>query len=104
QDPSAPDVRVERRYWVPVRDADDRLGGEVDDGINLVFAEGSLHQGLIAQVATDDADAFQQPAPDQFAVRIVVAQQAHHVCAAVDQVAHHEPADEARGPGDEGRA
>ena len=40
---------------------DDRLRGQVEDGVDLVLAQGPLEQRLVADVAADDLDPVDQP-------------------------------------------
>ena len=58
---------------------DDRLRGQVDDGVDLVFAEHALQQRLVAHVAADDLHPFELPRPHQLALRHPVAHQADDV-------------------------
>ena len=60
--------------------ADDRLRGEVEDGVDLVLAEGALEGLEVADVAADDVHADRAaPAAHQLALRHPVAHQADDV-------------------------
>ena len=64
---------------IAVGDADDRLGGQVEDGVDFVFAERALRYRLVADVAADDLDAFDQPRAHELGLRHPVAHQADDV-------------------------
>ena len=59
--------------------ADDRLGRQVDDRVDLVLAEGPLEHRLVAHVAADQLDPVGQAAADELALGHPVADQADDV-------------------------
>ena len=60
QRPGAADIRIECRDGIPVRHADRRLGGQMEDGRDFVLAERALDRLLIAHVTANHPDAFDQ--------------------------------------------
>jgi len=88
QAPSTADVGLEGGKRVPVRDADDRLTGQVEDGVDLVFPESAFQERLVANVAADGGDAVNAARPNQLASRHPIAHQAHHVGAPLQQDGH----------------
>ena len=54
QAPSAPDVRFERGHRASRRRADDRLGTQVKDRVDLVLVQRPEQRGMILEFASDD--------------------------------------------------
>ncbi len=56
-----------------VRDSDYGLGGEMEDGLDFVFAERAFEEVAIAHVAADDVDGFESAGAHDFALRHPIA-------------------------------
>ena len=104
QAPCPGDIGLEGRDRVAVGDADDGLGGEMDDRIYLVLAQSALQKLLVGDVAPDDLHFVQMARADHLAVGYPVPDEADDIRACRHQRFHQPPADKARRAGYEGRA
>ena len=75
----------------------------MEDGVDLVFAQGALEQVLVADIAAHDLDPIDQAGPHQLALRHPVADQAHHIRAALQQAPYQPAAEQPRGARDQRR-
>ncbi len=93
--PCPADIGLERRHRVTVGDRDDRLRREVNNGIDLIFAQDTLHQRLIADIAAHDPDLLDQLRAHQLRLGHPVANQADDIGARLDKAAHQPAAHQA---------
>src|SRR5712692_8585013 len=68
-------VRFEGRQRTAQRRVHDRLRAEVENGIDLVLADGSFNRLEVLEAAIDDGSPVDVAAADQLALRIPVAHQ-----------------------------
>ena len=69
QVPSASDVRFEGGEWVAVGDRHDRLGRQVDDRIDLVFAQAPFEHRAFPDVAAYHRHLLDLARTHQFTLR-----------------------------------
>src|SRR5437868_2158491 len=74
--PGPADIGFKRGKRISIRDPDDGLGGEMNDGANFVLAESSLDQPLFAKIAANDLNFRVQTAADELGLRNPVTHQA----------------------------
>ena len=82
-------------------DADDRLGAQMEDRIDLERVERALERPEVLEVAVHDGDALDVPAPVELGPGIGVEHQRDDVGAPGEQVLHEPGPDHPRGAGDE---
>lgn len=102
--PGSFDVRLERPDRIAVRDPNDRLRREVENGVDLVLAVGAHQERQIGEIAADQADAIQRAAAGQVAQGHLVADQTHDLRAPGDEFGGQSRPEETGAAGDEDRA
>src|SRR5262249_36784884 len=99
--PCALNVGFKRRDGIAIGDADDGLRGQVENGVDFVFAEDAFERRLIAHVAADYFHALDVARSRGFRLRNQIAHQTHDVSARLEQSLDEPSADETGGAGDE---
>src|SRR5581483_10293427 len=99
--PGSAYVRFERGDRVAVRDADDGLGGEMKDGLDLVFVQCALEAATILDLAADDCDPVLESGRVKPAVGNDVAHEAYLVRAQRDESLGKPAPEQSRASGDQ---
>src|SRR5580692_613549 len=94
--PRPADVRLEGRYRIAIGYAYDRLCRQMNDRVDLVFAERTFEQSLIADVTANDLDPVGEVASFELTPRHAIANQTDDVGARGNQALHQPRAHEAR--------
>ena len=89
---------------IPQRRRDDRLGAEVEDGVDLVLVDRALERVVVLEAAVDDRGAPDVAAANELGLRIPVAHERDDVRAVSEQALDEPRSDDAGGAGDEDAA
>jgi hypothetical protein len=89
--PRSSDVGFKRAYWVPIRDANDGLGGKVKDGIDLILTDHSLDRFLVANISANHTHSRKIAGTKEFILGYPVSDERYNKGALVKKLAS-EPA------------
>jgi hypothetical protein len=100
---SAPNVRFKGRQRIPMGDAHNGLGRQMNHRVNLVFVQRAFQARKVLDVALHERDLPVIARTIKAGLRIGVAHQRNHARAGGDQIFHQPKADHARRAAERGR-